>query len=73
MFAERNEPEGSGNEDMVLSQNSMRGFLLPSFAFQGRELFCLQRKSKLSTSGEYCGFIFGDKVSFEGYSLPVTY
>ena len=43
-------------------------------------LVCIPRKgavflaeSKLSTFGEYCGFVFGGKVSFEGYSSSVTY
>ena len=31
------------------------------------------RESKLSTFGEYCGFVLGDKVSFEGYSFSVIY
>ena len=31
------------------------------------------REPKLFTFGEYCGFFFGGKVSFEGYSFSVTY
>ena len=52
--------------DFVLSQISMRGFYCYFwFAFQGRELFCsvyTKWKYSLSTFGEYCEFVFGDKV-----------
>ena len=33
-------------------------------------LFC---GGKLSTFGEYCALVFGNKVSFEEYSISVTY
>ena len=61
--------------EFALSQISMRGFFtLTHFGFHSKEGSCFScRESKLSTFGEYCGFAFGVKVSFEGYSFSVTY
>ena len=51
------------------------GFItLTHFGLHSKEGSCFScRESKLSTFGEYCGFVFGVKVSFEGNSFSVTY
>ena len=52
------------------------GFFTPihHFGLHSKEGSCFScRESELSTFEEYCGFAFGVKVTFEGYSFSVTY